>query len=80
MDVIDDETKCPRCTQTMQCGNTCGRCELCPGKDPADIPPDCAPDAGGYTCDNGTPCGPDRPCPNPTTQYCNLGCCLARVF
>jgi hypothetical protein len=48
-----DPTKCPPCVQSTQCNNTCGRCELCVGKDT--IPADCypppatggAPNAGG---------------------------------
>src|SRR5688572_14960998 len=30
---IDDEEACPRCSPSTQCGNECGECELCPGKD-----------------------------------------------
>lgn len=90
LDVVDDETKCPRCVQaTNDCVNECGRCELCPGKTVADLPLDCyatppdaaVPDAGAPTyppqsCDEGqTACDDTHPCP-PITFYCQQGCCL----
>lgn len=40
---IDDPNACPRCEQSAQCVNTCGRCELCLGKALADLPADCFP-------------------------------------
>jgi hypothetical protein len=40
---LDDTDACPRCTKSPNCENTCGRCELCPGKTEADLPEDCAP-------------------------------------
>jgi hypothetical protein len=44
---IGDASKCPRCTPTTSCTNTCQRCELCVGKDT--LPADCAtpPGTGG---------------------------------
>jgi hypothetical protein len=42
-DNLDDTDACPRCTKSADCENTCGRCELCPGKTEADIPEDCEP-------------------------------------
>ena len=90
VDNIDDEEACPRCTKTEQCGNTCGTCELCPGKTVEDLPEECDPDTGtggapgsggtgggpGYTCDGGEQvCGVGLPeCEIGT--YCALGCCI----
>ncbi|HEX6242511.1 MAG TPA: hypothetical protein VFZ61_16475, partial [Polyangiales bacterium] len=58
-------TGCNTCVPNDSCRNTCGRCELCPGKTVADLPADCAPpttpptDAGtgndsGTSTDGGT--------------------------
>ena len=84
---IDDEGKCPRCTKTSVCENTCGECELCPGRDESDLPETCQgePPAGGapgeepptYTCDGAQVCSADLPCP--TNYYCSLGCCFPVV-
>jgi hypothetical protein len=82
---IDDEEACPRCTKSDECGNTCGRCELCLGKTPEDLPEDCTPDeppppdAGeppppDYTCDGGTVCTLELPCT--AGFYCQQGCCM----
>jgi hypothetical protein len=84
---IDDEEACPRCTKSAECGNTCGTCELCPGKTVADLPEECMPGSGGagaggagggpgYTCDGGEQvCGEGLPeCEIGT--YCALGCCI----
>jgi hypothetical protein len=46
VDNVDDEEACPRCVKSDACGNTCGRCELCPGKTIADLPADCGPPTG----------------------------------
>jgi hypothetical protein len=35
-------TGCTECVPSTACVNTCGRCELCPGKTLADLPADCA--------------------------------------
>ena len=86
LDQAEDASACPPCVKSDSCGNTCGRCELCPGKTIEDLPADCAPDEGtggagsgddpGYTCDDGEQvCGPGLPgCP--LGRYCSLGCCL----
>lgn len=47
LDELDDTDACPRCVKSDACGNTCGRCELCPGKTAADLPADCNPGTGG---------------------------------
>ena len=78
LDNIDDEDACPRCVQSTQCVNECGRCELCPGRTLADLPDDCSDDGGGgggNTCDDGEQvCVGSGDCPN--NFYCQLGCCL----
>ena len=50
---------CVQCIPSTSCVNTCGRCELCPGKTLADLPADCTstqppPDGGTTTPDGGT--------------------------
>jgi hypothetical protein len=47
IDKVGDEEACPPCVKTDTCGNTCGRCELCPGKTIADLPDDCGPTGAG---------------------------------
>lgn len=77
LDVMDDDALCHPCTPNGDCINECGRCELCLGRDPSDIPADCFPpppgDAGGVdggpTPDAGTP--EDPQCP-PDRQACGL--------
>ena len=49
VDKVTDEKACPCCVKSDACGNTCGRCELCPGKTEADLPADCTPTGGGGT-------------------------------
>lgn len=55
---IDDEGACPRCIKTAQCENTCGECELCPGK--TELPESCYTDpptdggAGGASSSGGS--------------------------
>jgi hypothetical protein len=51
---IDDQTACPRCTKNVQCQNTCGECELCPGKTVADLPASCTPTTTGAGGSNGS--------------------------
>ena len=77
LDNIEDETACPRCTPTELCGNTCGTCELCLGKEVTDLPPECTPEAGPpmYTCDNNEQVCSDT-VPFPASYYCQLACCL----
>ena len=94
LDKVDDAKACPRCVKNDACGNTCGRCELCPGKTSADLPADCGPSgsggAGSGTGGSGTGGGPAYTCdggeqvcgpglPNCTLgNYCSQGCCLVR--
>lgn len=87
---VDDPASCPRCTPSAACGNTCGECELCPGKSVEDLPASCSetPGAGGaggggdtpdYSCDAAqTVCSSTADCPG--GNYCSLGCCLAFVI
>ena len=72
-----DESICPRCEQDNECTNECGTCELCPGREEADLPNECFDqDAGtpGYQCDDGTRCETNADCSE--GFYCSLGCCL----
>jgi hypothetical protein len=76
---LDDEQACPRCVQNPGCLNQCGRCELCPGRTPKDLPADCgtaSTEPGRrYVCDEGQPvCSATTGCP--PGAYCQLGCCL----
>ncbi|NIR38743.1 MAG: hypothetical protein GWO22_23075, partial [Actinobacteria bacterium] len=59
-----DLDACHECTQQMDCFNDCGRCELCLGKGPEDLPDDCfppppedmgMPEDGGPLPDGATP-------------------------
>jgi hypothetical protein len=47
LDKLADTDACQRCVKSDVCGNTCGRCELCPGKTVADLPDDCGTGTGG---------------------------------
>ena len=83
LDKLDDTKACPRCVQSTQCMNPCGRCELCIGRTPSDLPSDCSanqPEPGpGYVCEEGQQvCSVDALCGE--TAYCQLGCCLPTVF
>ena len=81
---LDDPDICISCTQTTECNNECGECELCPGMTPEDLPPECTPTGGEGgsgsddpvpTCDNGMQvCTADMPCG--TGRFCMNGCCL----
>jgi hypothetical protein len=86
---IDDATACPRCTKNTQCQNTCGECELCPGKTAADLPASCTPaptgtggtsgsgGSGGGSSSGGTDGNPPPPPPSYTCdgseQVCGPG-------
>jgi hypothetical protein len=89
---LDDAKACPRCTKSLSCNNTCGTCELCPGKTAADLPASCTPppppaDGGkpppytpppNNTCDLGrTPCANQSACA--ANEYCQQGCCVVIV-
>ncbi|HET8939827.1 MAG TPA: hypothetical protein VFN67_40585 [Polyangiales bacterium] len=72
----DDTTACPRCTPHPSCKNECGRCELCLGKQLADLPSDCK---NTYVCDEGvTRCSDKSPCAY--GFYCHQGCCLVDLL
>jgi hypothetical protein len=77
--VLNDPTKCLRCTKNTQCnGGTCGMgtCTLCPGQDPSTLPPGCG---GMTTCPNGEQsCTSDSGCP--TQTYCATGCCVGVIL
>jgi hypothetical protein len=71
-DDIGDETLCPRCVQTTQCLNTCGECELCPGKGIDDLPDNCVGEPPGGDGDTTPPPGEDggsNPPPPPPPNY-----------
>lgn len=70
-----DPSRCLPCQKTTLCDNTCGECELCPGKTLEDLPESC----GSISeCDGGlAPCTESADCP--PDSYCSLGCCLAIV-
>ena len=80
-DVLSDPTKCLRCTQVTDCGDSeCGgtTCILCPGQDPGDLPPECN---GMTTCPTGTQsCALGETCP--TNTYCDAsnGCCVGIIL
>lgn len=77
--VIDDPVACPRCTQSTQCRNECGRCELCPGRTLADLPADCRGRTPPNQCDEGQPvCATSADCT--TDQYCQQGCCFTSLL
>jgi len=77
--LLDDEQRCPRCIPSSTCRNECGRCELCPGKTPADLPTDCKQPGGAeYTCDEGQACGKSQECTG--QSYCVQGCCVPVVL
>ena len=83
VDQLDDETICSPCEQSTQCGNSCGRCELCLGRTLEDLPEDCfqpnepadmgSPqgDMGTAAGDMGTPDDPDMGTPPPTPFTCD---------
>jgi hypothetical protein len=76
---IDGDTleNCTECVPSTTCVNTCGKCELCPGKTLSDLPSDCFPvpgsDAGtGGGGDGGTSEPPGYTCDN-GEQLCGAG-------
>ncbi|MCA9677679.1 MAG: hypothetical protein KC464_21835, partial [Myxococcales bacterium] len=74
---IHDPALCTVCTPSTVCGSDCGgdTCVLCPGQDPADLPPSCTT----QECPNGAAtCDLDHPCPS-DTQFCSVGCCISVV-
>jgi hypothetical protein len=86
---VRDPASCPLCTPSAACGNTCGECEICPGKSLEDLPASCSTTPGGtggsggetptYSCDDGRAvCSSTGDCPG--GNYCSLGCCLAFVI
>jgi len=90
---VEDTSLCKPCTPVGDCLNTCGRCELCIGRDPASLPADCFPPPGvdgGVPMDLGMPslrCDPgvqacgfpgDAPCG--PDFYCVTGCCVSTFF
>jgi len=84
---VNDPTKCHPCTPVQACLNTCGKCELCIGKDT--LPPECFPPDGGtgtggsapdggieQQCPTGVqPCGLPGQAPCAPGSYCITGCC-----
>jgi hypothetical protein len=84
LDEVGDEQACPKCEKTDACGNTCGRCELCPGKTVEDLPEDCGDEtgvggAGSGSGGSGTGGGPTYSCDGgeqvcgPDLPSCGLG-------
>lgn len=70
LESLGDEDACPRCQPSDQCGNDCGECELCPGKD--ELPAGCDEDTP--QCDDGRePCDENTPCSD--NYFCQFGCC-----
>ncbi len=68
---------CPTCTKVDDCtppGDNCTdlECNLCPGQDLEDLPPECE---GTPTCPEGIEaCIDDSECPD--GKYCSSGCCI----
>jgi hypothetical protein len=44
---VNDPDKCEPCLPVPSCLNECGKCELCIGKGPEDLPPECTPGGSG---------------------------------
>jgi hypothetical protein len=56
VETLDDPEVCMVCTQSDQCDNECGECELCPGMTPEDLPESCgSPPDDGAGGAGGTP-------------------------
>ncbi len=88
LEEIDNPDVCTRCVKDDDCQNTCGDCELCPGRTVDDLPESCTPEGGGgagggpsnppvYTCEGADVCSDTVPCPG--GYYCSLGCCIPYV-
>ena len=83
-------TGCTECVPNPSCNNTCGRCELCPGKTAADLPAGCDPTPGAGVPDSGIPAEPPHQCEGggtvcgeglalcPTDALCQFGCCVLK--
>jgi hypothetical protein len=75
---LDDPSACPPCRKSSQCGNPCGRCELCLGRTLRDLPADCSMttefrcEERQAPCDTSGNCGAD--------QYCQQGCCYGLLL
>lgn len=75
-DLLGDTSKCKPCKQSEACMNTCGECELCPGKTVEDLPESC--EGGVPSCDN-----PELSCESSadcSSGYCQLGCCVPLII
>lgn len=78
---IDGNTldNCTECVPSTTCVNTCGRCELCPGKTLSDLPADCfaTPSEDGGPNGGGDAGGSTPPTPTPSCddgeQVCGAG-------
>jgi hypothetical protein len=73
---LDDPEKCPRCTQTSSCINTCEKCEICVGKPSPDpscpsLPPPGTGGSGG-TADGGAG-GTGGTTQPPPSHQCDMG-------
>jgi len=70
----NDVTGCTECVPSVSCVNTCGRCELCPGKTLADLPGDCGSTVvdGGMAGDGGVAGDGGMPT-SPPTAVCDQG-------
>jgi hypothetical protein len=77
IDVLTDQTKCPACIKTEECGTDCNplECILCPGQTPEDLPDECN---GNPTCPDGiAPCTQTADCL--AGEYCTNGCCIEGI-
>jgi hypothetical protein len=78
LDKLGDASACPPCSQSSQCANPCGRCELCLGRRARDLPADCSMstqfrcEGGLAPCDSSSDCGED--------EYCQQGCCYGLLL
>lgn len=75
---LNDPQACPPCKKSSQCGNPCGRCELCLGRTLKDLPADCSL-TSEFRCEEGQkPCGSSGDCT--VDQYCQQGCCYGLLL